>query len=91
VSGTESVRAQSWQPSPVSAGVAGLRVGAGERDRTADLPFTRRPLCQLSYTGVDVLMLAETLADAPTGNSPGLPWHTQWQNMQRAWFELHKS
>jgi hypothetical protein len=25
--------------------------GAGERDRTADLPFTRRPLCQLSYTG----------------------------------------
>jgi integrase len=26
-------------------------VGAGERDRTADLPFTRRPLCQLSYTG----------------------------------------
>jgi hypothetical protein len=27
--------------------------GAGERDRTADLPFTRRPLCQLSYTGGD--------------------------------------
>jgi hypothetical protein len=25
--------------------------GAGERDRTADLPFTRRPLCLLSYTG----------------------------------------
>jgi hypothetical protein len=25
--------------------------GAGERDRTADLPFTRRLLCQLSYTG----------------------------------------
>src|SRR5215469_12878104 len=28
-----------------------LRTRAGERDRTADLPFTRRPLCQLSYTG----------------------------------------
>jgi hypothetical protein len=26
-------------------------LGAGERDRTADLPFTRRLLCQLSYTG----------------------------------------
>jgi hypothetical protein len=25
--------------------------GAGERIRTADLPFTRRLLCQLSYTG----------------------------------------
>jgi hypothetical protein len=24
---------------------------AGERDRTADLPFTRRLLCLLSYTG----------------------------------------
>jgi hypothetical protein len=35
----------------LSAEVDGLRVGAGERDRTADLPFTRRPLCQLSYTG----------------------------------------
>src|SRR4030081_1851638 len=27
--------------------------GAGERDRPAALPFTRRPLCQLSYTGGD--------------------------------------
>jgi hypothetical protein len=27
-------------------------LGAGERIRTADLPFTRRLLCQLSYTGV---------------------------------------
>jgi hypothetical protein len=26
-------------------------LGAGERIRTADLPFTRRLLCQLSYTG----------------------------------------
>ena len=26
-------------------------LGAGERDRTADLPFTRRLLCLLSYTG----------------------------------------
>ena len=42
--------------------VSALRMGAGERDRTADLPFTRRPLCQLSYTGGDVLMLAETQA-----------------------------
>jgi hypothetical protein len=25
--------------------------GAGERSRTADLPFTRRLLCLLSYTG----------------------------------------
>ena len=37
----------------------GLPLGAGERDRTADLPFTRRPLCQLSYTGGDMSMLAE--------------------------------
>jgi hypothetical protein len=28
-----------------------LYLGAGERIRTADLPFTRRLLCQLSYTG----------------------------------------
>jgi hypothetical protein len=28
-----------------------LDLGAGERIRTADLPFTRRLLCQLSYTG----------------------------------------
>jgi hypothetical protein len=28
--------------------------GAGERIRTADLPFTRRLLCQLSYTGGDL-------------------------------------
>ena len=28
------------------------RLGAGERIRTADLPLTRRTLCQLSYTGV---------------------------------------
>jgi hypothetical protein len=34
-------------------------LGAGERDRTADLPFTRRPLCQLSYTGGDLLMVAD--------------------------------
>ena len=26
-------------------------LGAGERIRTADLPFTRRLLCLLSYTG----------------------------------------
>jgi hypothetical protein len=35
------------------AQVAGLMSGAGERIRTADLPFTRRPLCLLSYTGDD--------------------------------------
>jgi hypothetical protein len=35
----------------VFAQVACLRSGAGERIRTADLPFTRRLLCQLSYTG----------------------------------------
>jgi hypothetical protein len=35
-------------------------LGAGERDRTADLPFTRRPLCQLSYTGGNVLMVADS-------------------------------
>jgi hypothetical protein len=28
-----------------------IELGAGERIRTADLPFTRRLLCQLSYTG----------------------------------------
>ena len=28
-----------------------LYLGAGERIRTADLPFTRRLLCRLSYTG----------------------------------------
>jgi hypothetical protein len=43
--------------------------GAGERDRTADLPFTRRPLCQLSYTGWVVLMVAETSSAAPDGNA----------------------
>jgi hypothetical protein len=26
-------------------------LGAGERNRTADLPLTRRMLCLLSYTG----------------------------------------
>jgi hypothetical protein len=31
--------------------VIDLERGAGERIRTADLPFTRRLLCQLSYTG----------------------------------------
>jgi hypothetical protein len=41
---------------------------AGERDRTADLPFTRRLLCQLSYTGWVVLMVAETSTAAPDGN-----------------------
>ena len=42
-------------PSCVAAKTSGSRCGppgAGERDRTADLPFTRRLLCQLSYTGV---------------------------------------
>jgi hypothetical protein len=28
-----------------------VRNGAGERNRTADLPLTRRMLCLLSYTG----------------------------------------
>ena len=28
-----------------------IYLGAGERIRTADLPFSRRLLCQLSYTG----------------------------------------
>ena len=32
-----------------------LDLGAGERIRTAGLPFTRRLLCQLSYTGEDSL------------------------------------
>jgi hypothetical protein len=35
----------------VSPHLKGLSDGAGERIRTADLPFTRRLLCQLSYTG----------------------------------------
>jgi hypothetical protein len=39
----------------VTGGREGGREGAGERDRTADLPFTRRPLCLLSYTGGDLL------------------------------------
>jgi hypothetical protein len=30
-----------------------LPLGAGDQDRTGDLPFTRRPLCLLSYTGGD--------------------------------------
>jgi hypothetical protein len=34
-----------------STQVRSLRMGAGERIRTADLPFTRRLLCLLSYTG----------------------------------------
>jgi hypothetical protein len=38
-------------------------LGAGERDRTADLPFTRRLLCLLSYTGGDSCMVADPGAD----------------------------
>jgi hypothetical protein len=35
-------------------GLRGLQgQGAGDQDRTGDLPFTRRLLCQLSYTGAD--------------------------------------
>src|SRR5260221_14640412 len=30
-------------------------LGAGERDRTAGLPFTRRLLCLLSYTGAGLV------------------------------------
>ena len=43
-----------------SAQVTHLNSGAGERDRTADLPFTRRLLCQLSYTGGDSLHRSRT-------------------------------
>jgi hypothetical protein len=32
-------------------GAQPAELGAGERIRTADLPFTRRLLCLLSYTG----------------------------------------
>jgi hypothetical protein len=40
------------KPSPSSSRLAPREEsGAGERIRTADLPFTRRLLCQLSYTG----------------------------------------
>ena len=34
-----------------SCSIKSIYLGAGERIRTADLPFTRRLLCQLSYTG----------------------------------------
>jgi hypothetical protein len=47
--------AAEGSPLRTSAQVVALRSGAGERDRTADLPFTRRLLCQLSYTGGDLL------------------------------------
>src|SRR5215469_10862973 len=52
---------RGWRRQPLQrlAGYAALELGAGERDRTADLPFTRRPLCQLSYTGGDLLMVAQ--------------------------------
>jgi hypothetical protein len=36
---------------PGRAGVVRVDLGAGERIRTAGLPFTRRLLCLLSYTG----------------------------------------
>ncbi len=36
-------------------------LGAGERDRTADLPFTRRLLCLLSYTGGETLCIVAGL------------------------------
>jgi hypothetical protein len=51
---------------PAVHSIPGLGRGAGERDRTADLPFTRRPLCQLSYTGGDVPMLADPGPDMRT-------------------------
>src|SRR5206468_1672698 len=38
-------------------------LGAGERIRTAGLPFTRRLLCQLSYTGGDSCMVADQASD----------------------------
>jgi hypothetical protein len=44
-------------------------LGAGERDRTADLPFTRRLLCQLSYTG-GRLVHGSPLLDVPAHPSP---------------------
>ena len=47
-----TVRDQPKAKRQASAGVI-QRLGAGERIRTADLPFTRRLLCQLSYTGDD--------------------------------------
>ena len=37
--------------------------GAGERIRTADLPFTRRLLCQLSYTGGETRCMVAHLGD----------------------------
>jgi hypothetical protein len=36
-------------------------LGAGERIRTADLPFTRRLLCLLSYTGGETLCIVAGL------------------------------
>src|SRR5262249_12335371 len=46
---TGGYRQRGWggQGAPLAL----LDLGAGERIRTADLPFTRRLLCQLSYTG----------------------------------------
>jgi hypothetical protein len=63
----------------------GLDLGAGERDRTADLPFTRRPLCQLSYTGGDVLMVAETADRLPSSIPPSYQQHAKF--MLHVWSE----
>jgi hypothetical protein len=42
--------------------------GAGERDRTADLPLTRRLLCHLSYTGMGAGCM---VTDRGPGGGPG--------------------
>src|SRR5262249_3200267 len=53
----------------VRSGDAGM--GAGERIRTADLPFTRRLLCRLSYTGRDSLHRSRSPIDSEKPH-PGL-------------------
>ena len=49
--GSWSGRGRTAARSQTFTQVKGPGCGAGERVRTADLPFTRRLLCQLSYTG----------------------------------------
>ena len=52
VTGWLGALAALWPSWAVHAATrTGRDLGAGERIRTADLPFTRRLLCRLSYTG----------------------------------------
>ena len=54
-----ALNAHSLHATPPAAQENAPDLRAGERNRTAALPFTRRPLCQLSYTGGARCIVAE--------------------------------